>query len=93
MIQGYTVQEKRTVTADTGKKDDEGKAIVKVKEHTVIDKHYQPVPSAIYFTLTNRDPDNWKHRQENSISGEIGIKSALENLSDDELRKIIDESR
>jgi hypothetical protein len=93
MVKGYTFQEKRTVTADSGKKDDDGKPIVKVKEHVVTDKHYQPVPSAIYFTLTNRDPDNWKHRQENSISGEIGIKSALENLSDEELQKIIDESK
>lgn len=90
MIRGYTVQEKRTVTADTGKKDDNGKPIVKVKEHVVTDKHYQPNPTLVIFALTNRDPDNWKNRQENKISGEVGIKSSLESLSDDELKKIVD---
>ena len=90
MVKGYTLQETRTVSSDSGKKNDKGKKIVKVKEHVVIDKHFQPVPAAVFFTLTNRDPDNWKHRQENSISGEIGIKSALENLSDEELQDIVD---
>ena len=90
MVKGYTAQEKRTVTADSGKKDDDGKPIVKIKEHVVTDKVFQPVPAAVFFTLTNRDPDNWKHRQENAISGEIGIKSALENLSDEELQDIVD---
>ena len=90
MVKGYTVQEKRTVTADAGKKGEDGKPIVKIKEHIVTEKHYQPVAAAVFFTLTNRDPDNWKHRQENAISGEIGIKSALENLSDEELQDIVD---
>lgn len=90
MVQGYTVDETRTVTADTGKKDDNGKPIVKVKEHIVTKKHYQPNPTLIIFTLVNRDPDNWKNRQENKLSGEIGIKSNLENLSDEELQNIVD---
>lgn len=63
-IQGYTVQEKKTVTVDSGKKNDEtGKPIVKVKEHTVVDKYIQPDTAAIIFTLSNRDPENWKNRQ------------------------------
>lgn len=90
LIKGYTVQEKRTVTADTGKKDENGKPIVKVKEHVVTDKHYPPSLGAIIHFQTNRDPDNWKNRQENKISGEVGIKSSLESLSDDELKKIVD---
>lgn len=85
LIKGYTIQEKKTVTADTGKKDDNSKAIVRVKEHVVTKKHYQPNPTLIIFTLTNRDPDNWKNRQENKLSGEIGVKSNLENLSDEDL--------
>lgn len=64
MIQGYTVQEKKTVTVDSGKKNYEtGKPIVKVKEHTVIDKHIQPNVAATIFALSNRDPENWKNRQ------------------------------
>jgi len=90
MIRGYTVQEKRTVTADTGKKDDDGKPIVRVKEHSVTDKHYQPVTAAVIFALVNRDPDNWKNRQDTNVKADVGIKSHLENLSDDELQKIID---
>lgn len=90
LIKGYTVQEKRTVTADTGKKDENGKPIVKVKEHMVTDKHYPPSLGAIIHFQTNRDPDSWKNRQENKISGEVGIKSSLESLSDEELKKIVD---
>lgn len=90
MIRGYTVHEKKTVTADTGKKDNNGKPIVRVKEHAVTDKYYQPVPAAVIFALTNRDPDNWKNRQDSKVSAEVGIKSHLENLSDEELQKIID---
>ena len=63
-IQGYVVQEKKTVTVDSGKKNEEtGKPVVKVKEHTVIEKHIQPDTAAIIFTLSNRDPENWKNRQ------------------------------
>lgn len=63
-IQGYTVHEKKTVTVDSGKKNEEtGKPVVKVKEHTVIEKHIQPDTAAIIFTLSNRDPENWKNRQ------------------------------
>lgn len=72
-IQGYTVQEKKTVTVDTGRKDEEsGKPIVKVKEHTVTDKHYQPDTAAIIFALTNRDPENWKNRQNTELTGKDG---------------------
>ncbi|MDR2969288.1 MAG: hypothetical protein LBV32_06745 [Tannerellaceae bacterium] len=90
MIRGYTVQEKHTTTADTGNKDENGKPIVRVKEHRIIEKHYQPVPAAVIFALCNLDPDNWKNRQENKVSGDIGIKSSLETLSDEELQKIVD---
>lgn len=89
MIRGYTVQEKKTVTADTGKKDDEGKPIVRVKEHSVTDKHYQPVTAAVIFALTNRDPDNWKNRMDSNVSAGITLKSELEKLSDEELENII----
>ena len=90
MIRGYTVDETRTTTADTGKKDENDKPIVKVKEHTVTKKHYQPNPTLVIFTLTNKDPDNFKNRQDNKVTAEVGIKNHLENLSDEELQKIVD---
>ena len=73
MIKGYTVQEKKTVTCDSGKKDEEtGKPIVKVKEHSVTDKHIQPNVAATIFALVNRDPDNWKNRQNTELTGKDG---------------------
>lgn len=90
LIKGYTIQEKKTVTADTGRKDENHKPIVKVKEHSVVEKYYPPSLGAIIHFQTNRDPDNWKNRQENKLSGEVGIKSNLENLSDEDLQNIID---
>jgi hypothetical protein len=89
LVKGYTIQEKRTVTIDSGKKNEEGKPVVKVKEHTVTDKYFQPNPTSIIFTLTNRDPDNWKNRQDNNITGDITLKSELEKCSDEELENII----
>lgn len=88
-IRGYTIQEKKTITADTGKLTEDGKPIVKVKEHSVTDKHFQPDTAAIIFTLCNRDPDNWKNRQENNITGDMTLKSELEKRSDEELENII----
>lgn len=90
LIKGYTIQEKKTVTADTGRKEENDKPIVKVKEHSVVEKYYPPSLGAIIHFQTNRDPDNWKNCQENKLSGEIGIKSNLENLSDEDLQNIID---
>lgn len=90
LIRGYTIQEKKTVTADTGRKDENDKPIVKVKEHSVVEKYYPPSLGAIIHFQTNRDPDNWKNRQENKLSGEVGIKGTLENLSDEDLQNIID---
>jgi len=72
LIKGYTVQEKRVVTADTGKRDENGKPIIKVKEHTVTDKHYQPATAAVIFALINTDPDNWKNKQNSEITGANG---------------------
>jgi hypothetical protein len=70
LIRGYTVQEKKTVTVDTGKADDDGNPIMKVKEHSVTDKHYQPVTAAVIFALTNRDSENWKNRQNTDVTSD-----------------------
>ena len=89
LIRGYSAQDKKTVTADTGKKDEDGKPIVKVKEHSVTEKHYQPNTAAVIFALTNRDPENWKNKYNNEMSGSVTVKSELESLSDEELDNII----
>jgi transposase-like protein len=71
-IRGYVVQEKKTVTVDTGKKDNEGKPIVRVKEHVILDKYFQPDTAAIIFALTNRDSANWKNHINNEVTGKDG---------------------
>ena len=68
MLQGYTVTETKTVTVDTGEKTETGKPKIKIKEHTKTEKHIQPNPTLIIFTLTNRDPENWKNRQSTDIT-------------------------
>jgi hypothetical protein len=80
-IRGYMEQEKKTITTDTGKKDAEGKAIVRVKEHVIADKYFQPDTAAIIFALTNRDAINWKNRINNEITGKEGKDLIVEPIT------------
>lgn len=68
-IQGYTVQEKHTTYVDSGKK---GENKPKIKEQKVVDKHFQPDTAAIIFTLTNSEPERWKNRRNNEVTGKDG---------------------
>lgn len=76
-IQGYTVQEKRTVYNNEVVK---GQSKPKIKEQTITDKHYQPDTTAIIFALCNTDSDNFKNKQTNEITGEP-LKIKFENVS------------
>lgn len=87
-IQGYTVDETKVVTVDSGKRDVNGKVIPKVKEQVTTKKHIAPDTAAIIFTLTNREPETWKNRQTNEITGKDG-KDLFKQLSDDELESKI----
>lgn len=84
LIKGFERDETKVIY-----RDDE-KGLPKIKEKTVSKKYYPPSLGAIIHLQTNLDPDNWKNRQDNKLSGEVGIKSHLENLSDEELQKIVD---
>ena len=68
-IQGYTIQEKKTVYSS---QVIEGQAKPKIKEQTITDKHFQPDTGAIIFTLCNQEPENWKNRQTQEITGKEG---------------------
>lgn len=68
-IQGYTVQEKRTVYAS---QVIEGQSKPKIKEQTITDKHYQPDTVAIIFALCNQDSDNFKNKQSTEFTGAGG---------------------
>ena len=72
LVHGFTVEEKRMVTADTEKKSEDGKPIVKVKAHTTVTKYVAPNPTALIFTLTNCDPTNWNNRQSAELMGKDG---------------------
>ena len=97
-IQGYTVDESKTVYVDSKESEIDpktGKKVVKpkVKEQTIIKKHIQPDTAAIIFTLTNGDPDNFKNRQSAEVTGKDG-KDLFGNLTDEELdAKIADIER
>ena len=95
-MQGFTVEEKRTVTADTGKKSEDGKPIVKVKEHTTVTKYVAPNPTAIIFTLTNCDAENWKNRQSAELTGKGGkdlippdMKKNVDSMTPAEIAKYV----
>jgi transposase-like protein len=75
-LQGYMVQETKTVSVK-GKKDENGKSVPLVKELTVIEKHIQPDTTAIIFTLTNTDNENWKNRLNNELTGSIKVDSRI----------------
>lgn len=87
-IQGYTVQEKHITTVGSGKFDINGKEIPKIKEQKTVDKHFQPDTAAIIFTLCNGEPDTWKNRQNNEVTGKDG-KDLFVQLTDEELDKKI----
>lgn len=89
-IQGYTVQEKHLTTLNSNKFDENGNEIPRIKELKIVDKHFQPDTAAIIFTLTNGEPENWKNRQNNEITGKDG-KDLFGQLSDDDLNKRIAE--
>lgn len=90
LIQGYTVQEKKTVTVDSGKKDPTGKSIPKIKEQVTIEKHFQPSVAATIFALTNAEQDNWKNRQNSEVTGKGG-KDLFTGITDEQLQERISE--
>lgn len=90
-IQGYTVQEKKVVMVESKDKDETGKYKPKIKEQTIIDRHYQPDTAAIIFTLTNKVPEEYQNKYNTELTGKNGkdlINSIdLSKLSDEELKQ------
>ncbi|WP_256013138.1 transposase [Desertivirga xinjiangensis] len=66
--------------------DPDGKPIVKHQKR--VKKKVMPNATAVIFALTNRDPDNWKHKQEMDVTtkGE-SLNKGLQALSEEELLK------
>lgn len=87
LVCGFSYEE---VTTETIPAKD-GKTTVTKKK--VVQKHMAPNPTAIIFALTNRDPENWKNRQTNEISGDIKttteMKTDLSKLPDELLEQVM----
>ncbi len=95
LINGFDVEEVRTVTVDTGQKTREGKSILKTKERVVTKKHYAPNTGAVIFMLTNGDPETWKNRRINEHTGKDGaelipadLRRNMDDLQDDAVELI-----
>lgn len=93
LLTGYDVVEERTVTVNTGKKDENGKPITRVKEYVKTTKHIPPNAAVVIFTLCNRDPAHWKNRRETEVTADVGFRSRLENLSNEQLLQIINKAK
>lgn len=66
LINGYEYEEKKTVTVASS----EGKP--KIKEQTITKKFIAPNLGAIIHFQTNKDPQNWKNRQNTEVTGKDG---------------------
>jgi len=83
-IKGYTEEEIKTVYAPA--KDG---AVPKIKEQTRIKKHFQPDTACIIFTLTNKVPDEYKHRQ--TVDSKVSLINKIDELNEDQLNAVIDQ--
>jgi len=88
LVQGYEAEEVRT-TYYVNKENEEV-----VRDRVVTRKHYQPSVPAVIFSLTNRDSENWKNRQNTEITGKDG-KDLLpyQDMSRDEIMQEIEKIR
>lgn len=88
LIRGYEWDETTTETIP-GK---DGKTMITKKK--VVHKKAAPNPTALIFALCNRDPEHWKNRVEQEVSGKIETETkqtlSLANVSDELLGKVID---
>lgn len=84
LVNGYEVDEKKTVYID----DKQGRP--KIKEQVTIKKHIQPNPHSVQFVLTNKTGGEYKNYQTNELTGKDGKplipELNLANLDDAELK-------
>ena len=90
-IKGYEVTETKVVTVPSkGAKGEDGQPKPIIKEQHTSKKHVQPDTAAIIFTLTNGDPEHWKNRQHNEVTGKDG-RDLFARKTDEELEAEIQE--
>lgn len=66
----------------------------RIKRQTVTTKKILPNATAVIFALTNRDPERWKNRYEQTIDGRLDTESrtavSLEKVPDDLLAQVLE---
>jgi len=82
-IKGYSEDEITTVYLPS--KKDQSKP--EIKERKVVKKHFQPDTASVIFALTNKAPDEYKHRQ--TVDAKVDMATKIGELSDDQLDKLI----
>lgn len=99
---GYKYQEVTTelVSKEVPRKDKDGiemDGVTDTKEEMkvtkIVEKFQAPNATSIIFFLKNHDPDNYKDRRENHISGSLGRGPDLSNLSTEDIQKAIQDLR
>lgn len=78
LIRGYDYEERKTVMVD----DNKGKP--KIKEQTITKKHIAPSLGALIHFQSNKDPENWKNKQNVEVTGKDG-KDLFANKTVEEL--------
>lgn len=85
-VTGFNYKEKREEIKEQGLKyNDEGEAILtQVEKKTIITtKKVLPDTGAIAFFLKNKDPQNWKDKQDLSIEDGARIIVSLKNMKEE----------
>lgn len=67
----------------------------RIKKQTRVTKKILPNPTAVIFALCNRDPEHWKNRVEQEVSGKMEVEQtgkpvSLEKVPDALLAQVID---
>lgn len=79
LIKGYTVSEKRITTTNSGKTNEYGNPIPRIKEQITTEKHITPNLGAIIHYQTNRDPTRWKNKQSVDMNASVNPVSRMTN--------------
>lgn len=89
LIEGMEYEEKKTVYISNPNNPD----APRIKEMTVTKKRVMPNAAAVFFALTNRDPENWKNRTSSEVTADVKSdgksRLSLGKLSDELLEQIL----
>lgn len=87
LIKGYTISEKRIITTNSGKTNESGNPIPRIKEQITTEKHITPNLGAIIHYQTNRDPSKWKNKQSVDMNT---VVSPISKMTNEEINEAID---